>query len=100
MSELRVDAEAVKAAITTTIARQILEALDSGHRDAILTESIEKALTQYDFHRAVQDVVAQRAQEIARDMVQSEEWTAKIREAALRSFDAYLTKIVAVYPQR
>lgn len=85
--------ESVKEAIHATIAKQILDGLDTSARDAILQKSIREALTDWKFRGAVQDVVNDKASEVAAELVNSPEWSARIKDTISRGFDDYLESL-------
>jgi hypothetical protein len=80
----------IQEAIHTSVAKAILEGLDTSARDAILQKSISKALGDYQFRHAVENVVADKAKAVAAELVESEEWTQRIEEAIRAGFEDYV----------
>ena len=85
--------ELVKEAMYSSIAKTILEGVDTTARDAIIQRSIESALKDYQFKQAVEKVAAKRAEEIAEELLKGPEWTALIQEAIRRGFNNYLINL-------
>jgi hypothetical protein len=87
------DKHAIEAAIHATVAREILNGLDTEARDALLQKSITDALTDYSFRKSVGDVVSAKAAQIAAELVETDEWQAAIREHIKGGFDKYLAQL-------
>lgn len=85
--------EELRQVVYSTIAKQILDGLDQSHRDAILQESIADALGDYKFRNAVNEVVADKATKVAKKLVESDDWTARIEQAIRDGFDDYLVNL-------
>lgn len=87
------DKHAIEAAIHATVAREILNGLDTDARDALLHKSIVEALTDYSFRKAVGEVVSAKAVQIAAELVETEEWQTAIRERIKCGFEKYLSQL-------
>lgn len=82
--------EGIKTAIHATIAKEVLGALDTEHRDALLQSAIAETIGGWSFRNHVEKVVAARAEEIATQLVHTEEWSSRIENAIRLGFDDYL----------
>lgn len=85
--------EGVVQAIHATIAKQILEALGTEHRNAILQEAITRSLRDWKTIHEVEKVVALRAAEVAAQLCRTEDWTARIEAAIQEGFTEYLENL-------
>lgn len=83
----------IREAIHASIAATILSNLDTSHRDAILQKSIADTLNDYKFSNGISEVVSAKAAAIAKELVESDAWTARIRTAIIEGFDAYLKNL-------
>ena len=92
------DDKQIQQAIHATVAKTILDGLDTEHRDALLQKSIVATIDGYDFRNAVSKVAAEKAAAVAEKRMQSEEWTRRIEEAIRGGFDDYLTNLRAAIP--
>ena len=92
------DNKQIKAAIHATVAKSILDGLDTKIRDALLQKSIVDTIDSYDFRNAVSKVAAEKAAAVAEKMMESEEWTSRIEEAVRAGFDDYLSNLRAAIP--
>ncbi len=93
------DKEAINTAIRDTIAKTVLEGLDNSTRNAILQESITKALTDYRFTSAINDIVAEKARRVTADLVESRDWSERIKATIEAGFNDYLVNLRAAIPQ-
>lgn len=82
-----------RAAVHALLAKQILEGLGAEHRDAILAASITKALAGYDFHNAIQKVVAAEAEKVVTEMLAGNYWQGRLRESVLSALQHYLNQL-------
>lgn len=85
--------EQITAAIHATIAKTILEALDTEARDALLQKSIAEVLGGYKFRAAIDEVVAAKAKRVAEQLVASDEWTRAIEATMRESFAQYIQNL-------
>lgn len=83
----------VKEAIRQTIAKQILDNLNTDARDALVLESMEKVLETFDVQHAIRSAAAERALEIARELYKTEEWSKKIADEIRQGFQDYLNQM-------
>lgn len=93
------DDKQIQQAIHATVAKSILDGLNTEHRDAILQKSIIDTIDSYDFRHAIGKVAAQKAAVVAESMMESEEWTRRIEEAIRAGFDDYLANLRAAIPE-
>lgn len=91
--------EQVAEAVRLTIAEKILASLDTSARDAILAKSITEAITTYDFRRQIEKVAADRAVQVVSELLKTEDWTIKIRQAIVGGFEDYLKNLRAALPE-
>jgi len=90
--------EQIKTAIHATIAESILKNLDSSNRDKLLQESITKIIKDWKFSRDIEEVVTEKAKEIAARLVYTAEWQLKIEDAIVAGFDDYLISLRKAVP--
>lgn len=90
--------EAITKAVHASIAKTILEGLDTSARDAILQKSIAKALSDYTFQHGVQEVVADKARRVVAELVESDEWESRITETIRSGFEDYLKNLRSAIP--
>jgi hypothetical protein len=90
--------EQVEAAIYATIAKHILDGLNSNHRDTLLQTAIANTIKSYDFRNAIDKVAAGRAAEVAAEMMKSDEWEERIRLAIEAGFTDYLLNLQKAIP--
>jgi hypothetical protein len=85
--------EQVTAAINATVAKTILESLDTEARDALLQKSIAEVIGGYKFRSAIDDVVSDKARRIAAELVETEAWSMAIERTLQEAFSRYLWKL-------
>jgi macrodomain Ter protein organizer (MatP/YcbG family) len=90
MPEMKIEDAAIRDAVVTAIAAQVLQTIDSAHRDTILRQAIETALKSWDFSSAVQKAVATQAAETATRLCATEEWGLRIEATIKDAFETYL----------
>lgn len=88
----------IKEAIHASIAKAILDGLDTEARDAILQKSISSSIGDYKFRHGVEEVVAEKAKQVVAELVESYEWENKITEAIRAGFDDYLANLRSAIP--
>ena len=94
-----IDDKQIQQAIHATVAKSILDGLDTDHRDALLQKSIIATIESYDFRNAVGKVAAEKAAAVAEGMMESEDWSRRIEEAIRAGFDDYLANLRAAIPE-
>ena len=82
---------AITEAIHASVAKTILEGLDTEARDAILQKSITAAICDYKFRHRIEDVVAAK-------LVEAEDWESRITEAIRSGFEDYLSSLRVAIP--
>lgn len=82
-----------KEAVSLIIGQKILESLDTNTRDKILKDSIIKALQDYSCKNAIEKVVAIKASEVAAELIQSQEYYLKIKQACERGMAVFIAKL-------
>ena len=90
--------EVIQAAVHASIAKTILEGLDTSARDAILQKSIASALKDYTFRSSVETVVAAKAAKVVAELVETDEWDTRITETIKAGFEDYLANLKAAIP--
>lgn len=80
-------------AIQAVIAKEILNNLDSTHREAILQHTLEKVLGSYTFESAIRDVIQEKAIEAAAILAETQHWKTQIHDAVTKGFQKYLSKL-------
>lgn len=88
----------LKDALHATIAKQILDGLDSSHRDALLQKSLLAVLKDYSFKSAIEKVAAAKAATVATGMMDSADWSKRVEQAISDGFDDYLIQLRAAIP--
>lgn len=88
----------IQQAIHATVAKSILDGLDTEHRNALLQKSIVATIEGYDFRNAVGKVAAEKAAAVAERMMESEAWTERIEQAIRGGFDDYLANLREAIP--
>lgn len=91
--------DALKEALHTTIAKQILEGLDSTHRDKLLQKAMVDVVKSFDFRHAIDKVAAEKAAAVAYRLMESEDWTARVEQTIREGFDEYLQQLRGVLPE-
>ena len=86
--------DSVKEITLQALSAQILAALDSDKRDALLERAIKSSLTSYDFKTAVEKIVADEARGIVAEMMKTPEYQDRIRAAIRAGFDLYEQNLV------
>lgn len=89
---------AITEAVHASIAKTILEGLDTEARDAILQKSITAAIGDYKFRHSIEEVVASKASRVVAELVESEDWESRITEAIRSGFEDYLNNLRAAIP--
>lgn len=85
--------ETVREAVLQNLAAEVLKSLDTEAREAVLQASIAQALGDYTFRGAVEKAVAQRAGEVAAELVREGGYDAQIRTAVQQGLDALLLQL-------
>lgn len=89
----------VEQAIHATIAKQILEGLDTTSRDAILAKALVDIVKGYNFREAISQVAAAKAAEVATELMATEDWTGRVEQAIRDGFEEYLSQLRAAIPE-
>lgn len=92
------DNKSITEAVHASIAKTILDGLDTDARDAILQKSIADSIGGYTFRNEVEKVVADKARRVVTELVESDEWETKITEAIRAGLDDYLSNLRAAVP--
>ena len=92
---MKLDDEEIERAIRQQIASELLKSLTPECRDAILTKSITAALSEWSFTHAVEGTVAERARELAAEMIKSSYWTEKIAQAVAVGMGSFVARVPA-----
>jgi len=92
------DTQAISDAVHASIAKTVLEGLDTDARDAILQKSIAAVIGDYKFRSSIEDVVAAKAGRVVAELVESEDWESRITGAIQRGFDDYLSNLRSAIP--
>ena len=94
-----IDDSHLKEAIHSTIAKQILDGLDSTHRDELLQKSITAVVKDYGFRSAIDHVASDKAAAVATELMASEEWTLRIEQAVRDGFEGFLVQLREAVPE-
>lgn len=94
-----IDDADLKAALHATIAKQILDGLDTSHRDALLQKSLVDVVKDYSFKNAIEKVAADKAAKVAMVLLDSEEWSQRVEQAICDGFDDFLLQLRAAIPK-
>ena len=92
------DEETLKSAVWASIAKTILEGLDTEARDALLEKSIQKSIKDYAFSGEVSKVVADKARRVVLELVETEDWERRITEAIRSGFNTYISNLERAIP--
>ena len=97
MSSL-IDDGLLKEALHATIAKQILDGLGSEHRDALLQKSLVEVVRDYGFRGAIDKVACEKAAAVAKELMDTQEWNARISQAISDGFEDYLLLLREAIP--
>ena len=89
----------LKAVLHATIAKQILDGLDSTHRDALLQKSLVDVVKDYSFRNAIEKVAADKAAKVAIRLMDSDEWSQRVEQAIRDGFEDFLIQLRAAIPE-
>lgn len=78
---------------TQLIAAEIIKGLDATKRDEIMVKAMTNALSGYSLKSAVEKAVEDKATEVARQMVEEEQWSEKIRSKVAEGLSLYLQQL-------
>lgn len=92
------DDKLITEAVHASIAKSVLESLDTEVRDAILQKSIVEAIGDFRFRSRVDEVVAEKAGRVVSELVEPEEWSARITAAIQAGFEDYLKNLRQAIP--
>ena len=87
------DATLLKEAIHSTIAEQILKSLDTEARDELVKKAMVDVLTSYRFENAVTQVIVKKAEAVAAELLETDNWKLMIRDAVERGLETYLKQL-------
>ena len=59
-------------------------------REAFLTKSITESLKDFSISHKIKELVSNKASEVARQVLETDEWVERIRECVEQSLEAYL----------
>ena len=90
---MKLDDETIRNAVAVTMAAKIIEGIKDEHRDAILRGSIESALKDWEFKNAVQKEVAEKARQVASELLNTKEWADRIAFAVEEGLQRYIKQI-------
>lgn len=71
----------MEESVRAVIAGQIIQAIGTDARDAILTKSVKSALTDYNFKASIEKAVCENASKVAFEMLNSVEFQTQIESA-------------------
>jgi len=83
----------VQEAVRAKLAAEIVERLTPDEITALLTNTLTALLEEWTFKTELRDALAKRARKIAKEILKSEEWEGKIRQAVMDGFDDYLENL-------
>lgn len=83
----------IQKAVIASMSAEILKRITTEDRDAILQKSIEGALKDWTFQATLNKAVAEKAQEVAVSMLNSDKWHGRIVKAVQEGCDAYLADL-------
>lgn len=84
-----IDKDSIHEAVMKLMAKEILEKIQTEHRDAILTKSITKALSDWAVEHEIQKAIADRATAVVNEMLQEPHWKDKIVSKVLEGLNKY-----------
>jgi hypothetical protein len=89
----KLDDTAIQDAIYATVSKTILEGLSTEHRDALLAKSLVEVIKDYKFQNAIERVAADKAAEVAKQLMETEEWHRRVEEVIRDGFEDYLNHL-------
>ena len=72
----------VQEVIRTHLASHILESIPTEQRDAMLVESLTRAINDYSFRQAIENAIGQKVQELALKIIERPEYQERLVAAA------------------
>ena len=93
------DNEAIESAIRDSIAKTILEGIDTAARDALLQKTIKDVIGSYSFRSAVESVVAEKAASVVSELVDTDDWNNRIIQVIREGFEVYLRQLKSAIPK-
>lgn len=85
--------EMVNSAVRQQLALQVLATIGTAQRDAILSRSIEEALSGYSFKSVIEKALAENAAVAVKGMLVSESWQKEINKTIQKALAELLEKL-------
>ena len=85
--------ETLKEAIRTPVARDILDAMSPETVTALLEKSIVEVIKSFRVTNAIADAAAERANAIAKELMERDEWKKRVEETIQGRFEQYLERL-------
>ena len=85
--------EEVKEVVFATIAKQILEGLNTETRDVILQKTLIEVIKDYKFKNAIKEVAAEKATVIAERLMNEPEWIQQVETTIKAGMVDYLRQL-------
>lgn len=85
--------EIISKAVRDLLAKEVLAGITNEAREALLHNSIVKAMESWEFRNTVAKAVGLEADKIADNMIRSEQWQTKITLAVQEGLQSFLAKL-------
>jgi hypothetical protein len=88
-----VDSANIERAVAVQIAGEIVKGMDGAQREAVLQRAMAEALSSYSLKDAVERAVAEKAEQVARQLIDGEAWGRRIADRVRLGVELYLEQL-------